>query len=338
MRFFFKLLLTAVLAGLFVVILFWLLSIRPVSASEDIRYGVTFSKFRAEELKLDWKETYEALLSDLQVKRLRLVAHWEMVEPEEEVYNFDEMDYQMRRAEEEGASVILAVGRRLPSWPECHEPKWIESHSFDEQKQYILHYIAKTVERYKDSPALKEWQVENEPFIIGFAIGQCGALDIDFLDEEVALVKALDPEHPVLLTGSGELGLWSSTWKHGDVFGTTLYRRVWNRDLDIYITYPTIPAFYRVQRSLAELITGEKKPVIIAELAAEPWPKGPIVDTPLAEQLLRMDLPFLNRTINFAAKTGIDEQYLWGAEWWYYLKKVHNETEIWEWAKKLLHE
>jgi len=307
----------------------------PIPAPEDIVYGVTFSKFRSDELRIDWKEAYDALLDDLNIKRFRLVAHWQMVEPKEGEYNFDELDYQIRGAEEHTAKVILGIGRRLPSWPECHEPEWIKKYSFEDQKGHIREYITAVVERYKDSSALGRWQVENEPFIIGFAIGQCGALDIDFLEEEIALVKKLDPLHPVLLTGSGELGLWNNTWERGDEFGTTIYRTVWNRDLNSFITYPTTPAFFRAKRKFTELATGRKKPAIIAELAAEPWVINAVVDTPLDEQLKRMNLAKLNDTIAFAERTGFDEQYLWGAEWWYYLKEVQGRDDVWNRMKKL---
>jgi len=313
----------------------WLAHV-PIPPQSDIRYGVTFSKFRSDELSLDWKKTYDALLDDLGVRRFRLVAHWQMVEPKEGEYNFEELDYQFRRAEETDSSVILGVGRRLPSWPECHEPDWIQKYSFDEQKGHIRDLITVVVNRYKDSPALDMWQVENEPFIIGFALGQCGALDIDFLDEEIAIVKSLDPNHPVLLTGSGELGFWNNTWKRGDAFGTTIYRKVWNRDLNSFITYPTTPGFFRAKRTFTELATGKVgKRAIIAELAAEPWVIGRVVDTPLEEQLERMNLSLFEDTLHFAAATSFREQYLWGAEWWYYLKEVQGNDSFWERARPL---
>ncbi len=315
--------------------IFAYLANRPIPSPDTITYGVTFSKFRADELRLDWKETYRALLEDLGVRHFRLVAHWQMVEPVEGVYQFEELDYQIRLAEEYGAKITLAVGRRLPSWPECHEPDWIRDYELEDQKEHIRRYITAVVERYKDSPALKWWQVENEPFIIGFAIGQCGALDINFLEEEVALVKQLDPEHPVILAASGELGLWNNTWNRADVFGTTLYRYVYNADLKSFITYPTTPGFFRAKRTFTELTTGKKIPAVISELGAEAWPIKAIVDTPLEEQLVRMNLERFNSIIEFASKTSFDEQYLWGAEWWYYLKEVHGKDELWKRAKEL---
>ena len=48
-----------------------------------------------------------------------------------------------------------------------------------------------------------------------------------------------------------------------------------------------------------------------------------------------MDLERFQKNIKFAKKTGLDEFYLWGAEWWYWLKTKHDKPEIWEEAKKL---
>ncbi len=324
---------TIVFSGIFV----WLADI-PEPTPEDIVYGATFSKFRADELRIDWKKTYSALLEDLGIKKLRLVAHWQMIEPVENQFNFEELDYQIQRAEENNVKVTLAVGRRLPSWPECHEPDWIQHYGLEDQKGHIRNYITEVVERYKDSPAIERWQVENEPFIIGFAIGQCGELDIGFLEEEVELVHELDPAHPVLLTASGELGFWDNTWRRADVFGTTLYRTVWNRDLNSFITYPTTPGFFRAKRKLTQLTTGQDKPAVLAELAAEPWVIQAVVDTPLEEQLKRMNIDILKETIQFASRTGFEEQYLWGAEWWYYLKEVHGQDDVWQYMKQLFEE
>ena len=310
----------------------------PTVEREEVIYGVTFSVHRAEEYNIPWRETYDALLDDLGVQYFRLVAHWDLIEPAEGQYNFSELDYQIRRAEEEGAQVVLAVGRRLPSWPECHEPDWIQQYSFDEQKGHIRNLITEVVNRYKDSPALRMWQVENEPFIIGFALGECGALDIEFLEEEVALVNKLDPEHPVMLTASGELGFWNNTWSRANVFGTTLYRVVWNRDLNSYVSYPTSPGFYRAKARLTELTTGESKSTVLAELAAEPWLPEATINFSLEEQLERMNIPQLEGDLVFAAQAGFGEQYLWGAEWWYYLKEVHGYDAFWEWTRRLFDE
>ena len=77
---------------------------------EEIQYGMSFNTLYAEELNLDWKEAYDAILNELGVRHLRLAAHWPMVEPINDVYNFAELDYQIERAEEVGAEVRDAGG------------------------------------------------------------------------------------------------------------------------------------------------------------------------------------------------------------------------------------
>src|SRR6056297_3249102 len=134
---------------------------------------MSFNTPYARELGLDWRQTYDAILDELQVRHLRLAAHWPMVEPEPGTYNFSELDYQIQRAEEEGASVILAVGRRLPRWPECHIPDWARQLENEQYNAALLQYIETVVERYKDSPAVRWWQVENEPFLEVFAYEHC---------------------------------------------------------------------------------------------------------------------------------------------------------------------
>ena len=86
----------------------------------------------------------------------------------------------------------MAVGRRLPGWPECHTPDWADKLPLDQQKIKLLSYIETVVNRYKKSPAIRYWQVENEAFLAFFSGALCGrysgGLD-DFLKEEISLVR-----------------------------------------------------------------------------------------------------------------------------------------------------
>ena len=43
----------------------------------------------------------------------------------------------------------------------------------------------------------------------------------------------------------------------------------------------------------------------------------------------------INDNIEFAKKTGMKEIYVWGVEWWYWMKEKQNQPEIWSEAKKL---
>lgn len=311
------------------------------SPSKNFKYGVSFSRFHADELKLDWKEAYLAILNDLGVKNFRFSAHWPLTEPEEDKYNFEELDFQLKEAQKAEASVILAVGRRLPGWPECHEPEWLKTQSAklkaqNEQKIYkqerLLKYIQTVVNRYKNYENIKYWQVENEPYLTFFSRSACGELDQEFLKKEISLVKELDPSRPVLITDSGEFGTWLQAYRQGDVFGTSMYLYIWNRVIGPY-RYPINPGFFSVKHNIVKLIFGEK-PAIVIELSAEPWLLQPIIDTPLETQLERMSLDKFNEMIEFSRKTGFDTFYLWGAEWWYWMKK-NGQPMFWDKAKEI---
>lgn len=298
----------------------------------EITYGMSFNTPYAKELGLNWQEAYDAILDDLGVRHLRLAAHWPMVEPAQGQYNFVELDYQIARAEAVGAEVVLAVGRRLPRWPECHIPEWLPALSEGERQTAQLSYMEAVVNRYKNSPAVKYWQVENEPFLAVFAYEYCGDLDKDFLDQEIALVKKLDTSRPVLVTDSGNLGKWLPAYKRGDAFGTSVYVYFWNPELGQFKT--VMPAwFYRVKENFTALLYGWK-PTFLIELSAEPWLVEPITKVPLEVQFSRMDVEKFDDIIEYAKDTRFDQQYLWGAEWWYWLK-LQGHPEMWERGQKL---
>jgi hypothetical protein len=299
---------------------------------ERITYGMSFNTMYAEELGLDWRETYDAILNDLQVRHLRLAAHWPMVEPTNGTYNFEELDYQIAGAERVGASVVLAVGRRLPRWPECHVPKWAQTMSEEERNKAQIAYMTEVINRYKDSPAVTVWQVENEPFLEVFAFEHCGKLDTNFLDKEIELVHSLDGTRPVLVTDSGNLGTWQGAYSRGDMFGTSVYVHFWNPELGQFRTFLP-PWFYRAKDKAMRLMYGDKKTVLI-ELSAEPWLLEPVVDVPVETQFTRMNLEKFEDILKYAEETRYDTQYLWGAEWWYWLL-LQDRPEMWERGKRL---
>jgi hypothetical protein len=302
----------------------------PVPTTHE--YGVSFNTPYAHELGLPWLEVYTAILDDLKVRHLRLAAHWPMVEPDQDRWKFAELDTQMQMAEERKADVVLAVGRRLPRWPECHVPEWASGLSWEEQKKALRTYLSVMVTRYKDSPALKYWQVENEPFLGVYATAECGALDPAFLDEEIALVKALDPKHPVLVTDSGNLGTWYGAYKRGDLFGTSVYVYLYNEKTGPIKTILP-PETYVLKRTFMGLLYGTKESMLI-ELSVEPWLDASVASTTLDVQLQRMSFDRFDEILTYAAGTRFDKQYLWGAEWWYLLSK-QGHPEYWDRARRL---
>ncbi len=297
-----------------------------------ITYGMSFNTPYVLELGLDPKVVYTAVLDDLGVRHLRLAAHWPLVEPHSGVFDFSVLDYQVAEAQKRGADIILALGRRLPRWPECHVPAWAQKLAWEEQKTAIRAYLTTVVNRYKSKPNIIYWQVENEPYLSLFAHDQCGDLDEEFLKEEIALVHSLDSTRPVLVTDSGNLGTWGDAFGAGDAFGTSVYVYFWNPTLGQFRTIlPSV--FYRMKENVMKLLHGEK-PTFLIELSLEPWLIETVRQVPIEVQLSRMDTTKFDEIVEYAKATRYAQQYLWGGEWWFWMK-AQGHAEFWEKGKAL---
>lgn len=317
------------------IFLLWAVSLLA-PRNQKIEYGATFSPDQATMLGLDWKQVYTAALTDLGLKNLRISAYWDQVQPDSATtYNFSDMDFEVSQAEANNTKLIIAVGQRLPRWPECHIPGWVQNAGDQSAKDVdLLHYIQTTVSKYKNSPSLEYWQVENEPFLSSFGI--CPPLDQNLLNAEIALVKKLDPNHPVLITDSGELDSWIPAGNLGGAFGTTFYRYVYSDVLHRYWSnFYFLPIVYRVKAGILRLLH-PGKPVMIAELEAEPWTTAGIPNTSIQDQFQTMSLDHFNTITSYAAQTGLSPQYFWGVEWWYWMKTKQNHPEFWDRAKQLI--
>src|SRR3989344_2457740 len=263
MRFAWKILIWCV----FVLIILYLLVSYSIPKKQKLSYGVTFSqKFSAELVGDKWKQNYLAVLDDLKIKDLRLVAYWNKIGSAEKIY-----------------------------------------------------------------PAVFAWQVENEPL---FPFGECGTTTISLLNQEIKLVKSLS-DKPVILTDSGELGFaWPYLATKSDIFGTTLYRYVTHKWLGD-IRYSLIPAYYfRIKARWAGKILG--KQIIISELQAEPWSQVSLAETSFDDQAKSMSPEKFREIIDYAERSGFPKAYLWGAEWWYWMKEKQGRPEMWEAARSAI--
>ncbi len=324
-----------VLIPLFFLIILGFFSIGRPPQAEKITWGVNFSQKHAQGLGLDWKETYRALIDDLGVKNIKLAAYWDLIEPKEGEFNFEDLDWQIKTAKEKGAEIILVIGMKTGRWPECHIPEWAKNLNKEEQQERILNLIEKTVLNYRGSTSIITpvvmWQVENEPL---FPFGECPWVDKKFLKEEIDLVKSLDVQKKsIIISDSGEGSFWMQAAKLGDMVGTTMYKKVWFHQVGFYFRYPFPPTFYGRKAEIIKKLFNKK--VICIELQAEPWCPTLLYDCPPKEQEKTMDLGQFKKNIEFAKKTGIDEFYLWGAEWWFWMKEKQDKPEIWNEAKEL---
>ncbi len=309
----------------------------PADPNRPIVWGVTFSDEFSRELGLDWKMNFESIIADLHPKSIRLVAYWDNIEKDKGEYDFSDLDWEIQRATDNNIKIILALGEKVPRWPECHIPGWANKLSTDERGQALRDFMQTAVERYRDKQVITMWQVENEPFL---PFGSCPVREADFLPKEIKLVKSLDQTRPILTTDGGEFGKWYQAAKLGDVFGTTMYRKVYPKSIGPLvgvIQYPFSPSFFKFKSLVVHWLIGDlNKKFIVVELQGEPWFATSVQNTPYSKQVTTFSPQYLETTIQYAKDTGFDEYYLWGSEWWYWMKIKFNDSRYWDIAKKLI--
>ncbi|MDA3815419.1 MAG: cellulase family glycosylhydrolase [Patescibacteria group bacterium] len=303
--------------------------------NEDMDFGVSFVDHHARSLELDWKETYIAILDDLGVKKVRLGAYWNNIEKSPGEFYFEDLDYQIQEAQKRDVDVILAFGIKAPRWPECFIPEFYIDDK-KEREDKLLEYEKLLIERYKDYENISYWQVENEPFLPFFGDCPPEAIDAELVDREIAQVRELDPDREIIVTDSGELSWWHEAAKRADVFGTTLYRTIYKEPFG-YVTYPVGPNFFRIKAMFIKYFSNQDD-VIVSELQAEPWGPGWILHMSLEEQFKSMNPDIFKEIIEYTQKTKFDSAYLWGAEWWYWLKTKQNDDRMWETAREVFNE
>jgi beta-galactosidase GanA len=275
-----------------------------------------------------------AMINDLGFKRLRLVTYWKIGEPQEGTYDFSEFDWQMKLAEEKGVKVSLSLGLRQPRWPECHLPTWAMGKPVSEWEPQLKAYIRAIVERYKHSPALDSYQLENEYFLKVF--GECPDFSRQRLVDEYNLVKSIDPDHTLVVSMSNNaIGtpIYAPT---PDEWAISIYKRVWDKTLTKrYFEYP-IPAWYYGFRAGWTELTRHRNS-FIHELQAEAWVPdnlGTIKDVSVEEQDKSMDAARLHDRFEYGRATGMKTFDMWGVEWWYWRKQMKNDPSLWNAARQ----
>jgi hypothetical protein len=292
-------------------------------------WGISFSLKYAREMGVNPRRCLEAALKDLGFRRLRLMSYWDEHEKEQGTYDFTELDWQFDLAKKYKARVSLCIGLRQPRWPESHWAQWALGLPKEEWQQALERYIAAVVKRYKGHPCLENWQLENEALNRSF--GANGNFDRMRLRAELAMVKHLDPAHPVIMSTSNTWGL-PLRRPRPDKFGFSMYRYQYKRGM---YTHSRLPAwFYRVRGSVIRILT--RRPIFIHELQAEPWGPRATAKLSATEQAQSMTPERIRQAMEFATQTGLMPAYLWGVEWWYWLKVTQHKPEAWETVKSQL--
>ena len=299
---------------------------------EPLVLGTSFIPSYAEQYGLDPQQTLEAILSELQVKHLRLVSYWDELEPVQGRYDFSRLDWQFALAQKYGAKVTLSIGLRQPRWPECHAPRWTENQPQSVWLPQLKSFMGAIIDHYKDSPQLQSYQLENEYFLSAF--GDCKHFgdDRQRLEEEFAFVKSKDAGHPVISSLSNNIPTVPIGQPRPDQFGMSVYKRNFDGNLTHrYFEYPLPSWYFAARAGMTELLTGRTS--MLHELQAEPWGPTETKYLSIDEQNKSMSPDRLHAQVRFAKDTGLRTIDLWGAEWWYWRKERLNQPDVWNAAK-----
>lgn len=303
--------------------------------NEPLNIGVTFSSEYANYLGVDPRATFKALRDDMGFKRFRLVSYWNMVEPTPGKYDFSDLDWQLQMIGEVHGTATVAIGLRQPRWPECHAPDWAAGGLKAGNYKALDAYIKATVEHLRSYPQVKSYQLENEYFLGVF--GVCPPSDRQQLVYEFDMVKALDPSRPILMSLANNYFGIPTGQPRPDEFAVSVYKRVFDYTITHrYYEYPFTPRYYAYRAGLTEIFTGRKS--MLHELQAEPWipPGFDIRTAPLSEEYKSMDPARAASRIPYGISTGFRDIDLWGGEWWYWLKTIRHNPDVWNAVKSSL--
>ena len=322
--------LVLIITGVIIIALIGLYQSMNLNLDTDYNAGVTFSRPYAEELGVEPDKTLTATLDELGVRHFRIPAYWNMIQPSKYHWDYTWLDQDLDAIAARRGKVTLAIGHKLPRWPECWTPTWARTYSQDEMEDAVKHYLNKIVTRYKDHPAIEAWQVENEP---NFPFGICPEIRKEFIDEEIAYVRKLDDTNkPIATTDSGELTLWGLGGKV-ERLGVSVYRVV-KSPIGVFRYWFVPPQLYLRKGQATKLFYGTDQ-IYVSEFQMEPWVDTTIPNASLEEQFRTFDIRQMRKNIAYAKKMGLPRIDFWGVEWWYYMKEIHDKPEFWEESKNL---
>lgn len=147
----------------------------PPAAPPAPLVGFSYSPLISQLTNRDPVQDLGLLLAVTNPDVVRLPVYWDAVQPTPDTLDFSSVDQLLRvveqhdEASERPTRVVLTIGARNFLYPELHAPAWAGPRQQPELgvvqsgPAYRMYFDA-SILRYRDSPLLYAWQVENEPF------------------------------------------------------------------------------------------------------------------------------------------------------------------------------
>jgi hypothetical protein len=205
----------------------------------------------------------------------------------------------------------------------------------------LLPYLEAAARHLGSHPAVEALQVENEPLVPSYAYGTGWRIRPSFLAEEIAVVRAADAgRHPIVVSHASwqrKDNSWRWMLGHADVVAQSVYTK---RQLGpwpwLYVYPYRIGPFTPNLPNQARAAQRLGKALWIGELQAEPF-EAPDVDVRgiATADAASFSPRWLRDNVRLAQRSGATRAYLWGVEWWAYLKDARGEPALWEAARAL---
>jgi hypothetical protein len=308
--------------------------------------GTTFSPLQCYYMNLDFRKAFEQICT-LGLNRIRLGAYWNVIQKAPDVYDFSELDWLLDRCDRHNIEVALVVGMKVPRWPEYHFPQWVSDRyatgagqtALDlrspEVAALTLKFVDRVVWHCRMAPAVKYWQIENEPFT-RLEITGGRFLSPSFVQQQVELVRSLRYNNQkILVTNAIHLPTpkleedqpaFVDSLQVADAVGINVYTKV-PAGATGYLEPQ--PAFWQQLQQWQSSLQQYNREAWIAEAQAEPWEPGQLVAMEKPEYPSAS--PQRTRTlVNQLAQLGYGTVLLWGCEYWYWQKQRGNN--LWWWT------
>ncbi|MFI5284004.1 MAG: hypothetical protein ACHQ0J_12885 [Candidatus Dormibacterales bacterium] len=272
---------------------------------------------------------------------VRLPIYWEMVEPKPDQLDFSSIDAMLDVVASHNVDaarstrVVLSIGARNFLTPELHEPAWAgprQQPQLGEAQAGAAYrsYIDQSITRYRSSPLLYAWQVENEPFdaVTNATTGE-DRITTAQMNWEVGEVHRLDPAHEAVTT---TFDAWNAAVDELQEYAPPLLAMLGGYPsghpgdalaaadalgLDIYLNSPSTPLRFASVALRAEWkaqaihfwagqAAAADKSVWLAEMQAAPW----------GTTLSGFNPPDLLASASIYRHERIQVVLLWGADTW----------------------
>jgi hypothetical protein len=272
------------------------------------------------------------------------------VEREPGRYDWSSIDRQLDALHARGARAVVTIGMKAQRYPEYWLPTWlrmaanIPPDAFPEDhpliEQHLFPYLEAAARHLVAHPAVEGLQVENEPFVHFEGHANGWHIRKSFLEREIATVRATVGDVPLSVSHASWLrtdGTWHWILDHVDVLSQSVYtkrqRGPWTwLYIFPYRIGPLTPDLPAQSRAAAR----HGKELWITELQGEPF-ESPHVDVRAVptHQAASFSPRWLRANLKLARRSGATRAYLWGVEWWLYLRDQRDDGRLWQMGRGL---